>query len=84
MDELAVLACMAYVDLNPISAGLENTPEQSDFTSIQERIKVVKPIYLIITSKTDNKPMIIDDKRAGLLDVLGNKGRSSLRDFILS
>ncbi len=40
IDEGALLACMAYVDLNPIRAGMAPTLEESEYTSIQERIKV--------------------------------------------
>jgi len=38
LDEAAVLSCMAYVDLNPIRAGIENDTFTSDFTSIQQRL----------------------------------------------
>jgi hypothetical protein len=38
-DEAAVLACAAYVDLNPLRAALAQTLESSDFTSIQRRIE---------------------------------------------
>jgi len=38
LDDAAVIACMAYVDLNPIRAGICDTPEASDYTSIQQRI----------------------------------------------
>ena len=39
LDEHGLLTCMAYVDLNPVRAGVADTLEGSDFTSIQERIK---------------------------------------------
>jgi REP element-mobilizing transposase RayT len=38
LDEQALLAAMAYVDLNPVRAGMAETPETSDYTSIQERL----------------------------------------------
>ena len=41
LDEAAVLTCMSYVDLNPVRAGIADTPEQSDFTSIQQRLHEV-------------------------------------------
>src|SRR5690606_33637750 len=38
-DEAALLACLAYVDLNPLRAGIALTPEESDHTSVRRRIE---------------------------------------------
>lgn len=40
LDQAAIISCLAYVDLNPIRAGLATTPEESDHTSIAHRIRI--------------------------------------------
>ncbi|HEY7866867.1 MAG TPA: transposase, partial [Psychromonas sp.] len=39
MDEGAMLACMAYVDLNPVRARIADTLEDSEFTSVYDRLR---------------------------------------------
>ena len=50
LDEAALIAAMAYVDLNPIRAGMAQTPEESDYTAIQQRIMEQDPMI------ADQKP----------------------------
>jgi len=42
LDETSVLACMTYVDLNPIRAGITQELETSLHTSIKKRIDALK------------------------------------------
>ena len=39
LDTQGLFTCMAYVDLNPVRAGMAETLERSDFTSVQERLQ---------------------------------------------
>jgi len=40
LDHASLLSCMAYVDLNPVRAGMVRSLEASDFTSIQQRLRL--------------------------------------------
>lgn len=66
LDESSVLACMVYVDLNPIRAGLAKSLNTSDFSSIQQRLREkarkvnVKPVGGSV------KLLVIDDRTFGL------------------
>lgn len=40
LDEVGLLTAMAYVDLNPVRAGLAAMPEECEFTSIHARLQM--------------------------------------------
>jgi hypothetical protein len=39
LDEASLLACATYVDLNPVRSAIAETPEESRFTGVYDRIQ---------------------------------------------
>ena len=62
LDEHALLTCMVYVDLNPVRAGICETPEASDFTSIQQRLQAYQEKAANNQVPADAKTDKIDNK----------------------
>ena len=80
LDERALLACMTYVDLNPVRAKMANTPEGSDHTCIKARANALKqsrPVPKTIdqfvgsTSNAQGLPFLLKD----YLDLIDWTGR---------
>jgi len=82
-SEEALISCMAYVDLNPVRAGISDTPEASGYTSFRERIESEFDLQQAIDNQTEGgdlfdfktplKPLLSfenslnDKEQAGLL-----------------
>lgn len=72
---------MAYVDLNPIRAQIADTPEQSDHTSIQMRIRAAlkgeqpKNLLPFIGNERENQPNGIAFSLTDYLELVDDTGR---------
>lgn len=90
LDEAAVLTCMSYVDLNPLRANMADTPEQSDFTSIQQRIREslkqhptatnTPPLMPLVKSNDDTHPNAIGFTMQDYLQLVDWAGRAVRED----
>ncbi len=83
LDERAVLACMTYVDLNPIRAAMARTPEHSEYTSIRERIVSAhdSPLLPFTDQAADGIPFKLKDYLQ-LMDWAGRAIKENKRGYI--
>ena len=78
LDPAAVIAGMVYVDLNPIRAGAAATPEESDHTSVQERILLAGPAERPENGRAGNRPLAAQIRD----DVLRKKAAKTLKPWV--
>lgn len=91
LNEKAVLAAMAYTDLNPIRAKLAESPETSHFTSIRYRInankagkapRYLKPLLSESTYRNSSALPITLAEYLTLVDETGRAVRADKKGFI--
>jgi hypothetical protein len=75
LDEAAIAACMVYVDLNPVRAGLAPTPEKSEFTGIQMRIRKSTSHWLCPVSSVTDTNGILPMTEAEYFELVDRSGR---------
>ena len=81
LDEAALAACLAYVDLNPIRAKVATLPETSNHTSIKTRIesaksgKQPKPLMRFVGSPRKHMPKGLPFELKSYLELVDITGR---------
>jgi len=93
LDEVALAACMVYVDLNPIRAKMNKTPETSDHTSIKTRIDSAlkahnpndkhqqpKSLFPFVGNPGKNMPEGLPFKLSDYIDLVEWTGKQARKD----
>lgn len=68
LDEEALLATCAYIDLNPVAAGLAAAPETSKHTSVRQRVQHAKQQDKLADLKPAARSSLAGSRAAGRLE----------------
>ena len=88
LDEAALAACMAYVDLNPVRANIADTPEESDYTSVKQRVtkakvsKQPKQLLPFVGNPRKNMPKGLPFELIEYLELIDLTGRCIREDKV--
>ncbi|MCH2097262.1 MAG: hypothetical protein MK142_02620, partial [Pseudomonadales bacterium] len=90
LDDAAVTACMAYVDLNPVRAGFADDLDGSDFTTIQRRLRALRaaperadtPLEALAGIRSGVAPALTQQAYVALVDGTGRIARPGKRGAI--
>jgi len=68
LDEESLLATCAYIDLNPVAAGVAATPETSKFTSVRQRVQHARDEGKLESLRAAAQGSIAGSRAAGKLE----------------
>ena len=83
LDEVAVVACMVYVDLNPVRAGMARALKTSSYTSIRRRLQYAlkgeqAPHLMPLTEQSDGGKSVLNLSLNRYLDLVESTCRNIL------
>jgi len=68
LDEEALLATCAYIDLNPLAAGQATVPEQAEYTSVRQRVAHVRQQGQLTRLSAAKRGSVAASQAAGNID----------------